>query len=179
MDGLEHTLDALERARSVRFEDVLATWGARVLSLARRLLGADDEALDVRQVAYLRLWGALDGILPGNEGAWLVRVTANLCHDRRRRRRANPVGDEELDERSLARAPSAADASAAHELRHRVAEAIDALPDEEREVCLLRHETELTFREIADLLERPVTTIKSRMARALDHLRQRLEDPSR
>jgi RNA polymerase sigma-70 factor (ECF subfamily) len=62
----------------------------------------------------------------------------------------------------------------AKDLQRRVKAAVLALPDEQREVIVLKEYEGLTFQEIADVLALPVSTVKTRLYRGLDKLRERL-----
>lgn len=68
------------------------------------------------------------------------------------------------------------DAAAAPQIRQRVAKAIDALPDDQREVFLMRQVSGLSFKEIGEIVGAPENTVKSRMRYALDKLRTDLAD---
>ena len=68
------------------------------------------------------------------------------------------------------------DAAAAPQIRARIAVAIDALPDDQREVFLMRQVSGLSFKEIGEIVGAPENTVKSRMRYALDKLRNELAD---
>jgi RNA polymerase sigma-70 factor (ECF subfamily) len=61
-------------------------------------------------------------------------------------------------------------------LKQRIAQAVFELPDEQREVFLMRETSKLSFKEIAEVVGCPENTVKSRMRYALEHLRKMLED---
>jgi len=136
----------------------------RVFRLARRMLGEAAEAEDVTQEAMLRLWRVApdweDG--RGALGTWLYRVTANLCLDRLRRRRAIS-GDalpELADEAPGAlRTIEAADRAAALDA------ALARLPDRQRLAIVLRHLDERGNPEIAAVLGISIEAVESLLAR--------------
>jgi len=120
---------------------------------------------------------------------WIYAIARNLCVDESRRARfrdhksldaKRPGRDGEEGGNLLSRMPSpdvpTDEAAEAPTLRRRMAKAIDALPDDQREVFLLRQLSGLSFREIGETLGVPENTIKSRMRYALEKLRDHLGD---
>jgi RNA polymerase sigma-70 factor (ECF subfamily) len=159
------------------FEDLAQRWDAAILRLAYRLTGDLEEARDVRQMALVKTYRAL----PAFNGharptTWLYRVVLNLCRDRHRRSAARRRMLDAAAGHAGAEVDDAAPGVERGEVARRVAEAIAGLPAREREVVVLRHYHDLPFAGIAELVGAPVTTVKSRMLRALEHLRARLKD---
>ena len=152
------------------FDRLIRRWDARVLNLAWRLTADAEEAKDVRQTVFLRLLSggaAFDG--RARFETWLVRVVINEVRDRARADGARRRRHERLDEPPPDPAPWESLARA--ERDRRVARAVRALPPDEREVLVLRHWQGLSFPQVADVVGAPVTTVKSRAARALERLR--------
>ena len=144
---------------------VLVTeYGPLAHRLAVRLMGAGAEAEDVAQEAMLRLWRAAPTWRAGEAliSTWLYRVTANLCTDRRRRKRAQtwPEGFDPADERP---SPEARLQAAARS--ERLQAAIARLPDRQRIAMVLRHFEERGNAEIADVLEISVEAVESLLSR--------------
>lgn len=144
----------------------------RVFSHAMRMLGGDRaEAEDVTQDALLRLWRAAPGWRRGEAkvSTWLYRVTANLCIDRIRRRRSGPDLDsvpEPMDE-----APSAATGMQQAARAEALQQALDGLPDRQRQAVILRHIEGLSNPEIAEIMDigaRAVESLVARGKRALE-----------
>jgi RNA polymerase sigma-70 factor (ECF subfamily) len=163
-------------------EEVLARFGGPMATLARGMLREPAEAQDVVEEALVRVHEAGPGFR-GERGlrTWVLRITANLCRDRLRRRkftaasldgpvpvndpglRFDPVSgwDDRLDQRAMA---------------ERLDRAIAKLPAEQREAVLLRHRLELSYEEMCGTLRVPLGTVKSRLSRALAALRAELEE---
>lgn len=173
--------DLLEQARRgdrAALERLVRQLDARVLNLAHRLLGEREAAQDVRQQAFLRLLSSLDGFA-GRAAleTWIHRVVVNLCRDRARaraalvrRERASLLAD---FSRGAGALPPEQEVMK-KETGRRVLEALGALPESEREVVVLRHYHDLPFARIAEILDLPPSTVKTRMARGLERLARRL-----
>jgi RNA polymerase sigma-70 factor (ECF subfamily) len=164
--------DAAGQAVTLLFQRL----GDRLLGTASFVLGHREDAREVVQEAFVRLWprrAEVEG--HRNPEAFVFAVVLNAARDLRRRRRvrragALPVGEDE---------PMAAvvDPAVAVERREEVSRAraaIAALPEDEREVFLLRQNGDLTFEVVAETLGIPVGTAKSRMRHALQRLRSAL-----
>ncbi len=161
----------VSRARTPgdRLLDAYTTTRAELTGALTRLLGSPDDALDAAQTAFLkclRTRSRLEGV--GDVKAWFFRVGLNAGRDLRRdtwRRRARP----------LAAAPAVPvvppDDPADRESRDRLRAAIAVLSPAEREVFLLRQNSDRTYDEIARLCRVPVGTVKTRMRAALAKLR--------
>lgn len=156
------------------FEEIVRRWDRRILNLAWRLTGDLDEAQDVRQGVFLRAFTGLARHRGrGRLGTWLYRVTLNLCRDARR----TDAVEERWRTTRQEPAPreSTGEACARTEEERALMRAIAALPDRERETVVLKHYHDLTFREVGVVLGVPATTVKSRLARALERLRWSLD----
>jgi RNA polymerase sigma-70 factor (ECF subfamily) len=153
-------------------------------NLARYLTGNDADAEDLVQETYTRALAAAHQFTPGtNLKAWLFRILRNTCASLYRRRRANPVvggldtvtpGRERSEKGDWLRGDLELD-----RLRSVVAEEIEkalmALSEDARTVVLLDLEG-LSEAEIAQVMDCPAGTVKSRLARARAALRLRLRD---
>jgi len=151
---------------------------ADLLNALTMLLGSRDDAQDAVQEAFLKCWRKRDqvgGIY--NLRAWIFRVGLNSGRDLRRnvwRQRSRPLlGMEPLVERP---SPSPADQLVRLEALDRLRTALQQLRPEEREVFLLRQNTDRTYDEIARLRRVPVGTVKTQMRSALQKLRGVLQE---
>jgi RNA polymerase sigma-70 factor (ECF subfamily) len=145
----------------------------RVVAFAARVLGNPDEAEDVAQEVFTRVWTHARSWQPGRARftTWLFRVALNLCHDRLARRREGPLddGDEPVDP-----APAAVEHLEAADVRRIVARAIEALPERQRTALALCHYQGLGNVEAAEIMEVSVEALESLLARARRTLRERL-----
>lgn len=136
----------------------------RVYAVCRRLVGNDADALDATQdamVAAVRSLSRFDG--RSAFGTWLYRVATNACLDelRRRRRRPRLRRPEEPDPAAAEPDPASAAAD-----RLDLDRALGALPAPFRAAVVLRDVAGLSYQEIAAVLDVPVGTVRSRLARA-------------
>lgn len=158
------------------FGKLALRWEQPIRRLCERMTGDAHKAEDLAQEAFARVFARRMNFEPDARfSTFLWRVALNLCYDelRRRQRRAEFSLDELVDDEAVA--VSAEESSPASHLEERergdfVRAALQRLPEHQRAVVVLRHYEGLKFREIAEVLEIPEGTVKSRMAEALDHL---------
>jgi RNA polymerase sigma-70 factor (ECF subfamily) len=151
--------------------------------LAYRVIGREEDARDVAQETFLRAFRALSGFKgQAKFSSWLYRITLNLCRDWIRRERRTPIAQtpEGVDLIELAGegAPSESieDLVSRKQLGLAVAKAMALLPDEQRTAIILKEYHGLTFQEIADLLDCPLSTVKTRLYQGLTVLRRHLQE---
>jgi RNA polymerase sigma factor (sigma-70 family) len=143
---------------------------ARRLSML--LCGADGD--DAVQDAIVKGWYALDRYREDAPfRAWLLRIVANEAHNRRRS--AGRRSARELRSVELRHTPSAETSVLDAERRASLLAAVDALPPKLRDVVACRHLLDLSEAETATVLGVPAGTVKSRLSRALDRLRETME----
>jgi RNA polymerase sigma-70 factor (ECF subfamily) len=147
----------------------------RMLGLARRMLSDPIEAEDVAQEVFLRVWKQAPTWRPGAArfDTWMHRVALNLCYDRLRRRREEPVA--ETPERPDP-TPTADKGLEQTELGTRVNAALAALPERQREAIVLCHYQELSNIEAARLMDISVEALESLLSRGRRALRAGLAE---
>ncbi len=167
------------------FDDLIRLYERRVYNYAFRLCGRYDEANDVASETFLRVYNSLANFRGDSSFiTWLFRITTNVYLDEKKRQRARPSEslDEMLDleEATVVRQiedPSAGPAEVA-ENRERsdlLQEAISSLPDPQRMMIVMYHMDGLSYEEIAEALDSPIGTVKSRLNRARLSLREILK----
>jgi RNA polymerase sigma-70 factor (ECF subfamily) len=158
-------------------------------NFALRQLRNGTTAEEIVQDAFLRVvQNAAEFKHAARFSTWLYTIARNLCIDHLRKGalRRHPSLDEQerspdgdgpsLGERTADSRANVERAAVSVEIRERVLAAIDELPDEQREVFLMREVASLPFREIAAIVGVPENTIKSRMRYALERLQAALGD---
>jgi RNA polymerase sigma-70 factor (ECF subfamily) len=165
------------------FNQLVTRWERPIFALAYRTLGREEDARDVVQEAFMRAYRGLRGFKgQAKFSSWLYRITVNLCRDWSRRERRAPVvqvpeGSDAVDLADQHATPveSVEELVARREMSHAVARAMAELPEEQRAAILLKEYHGLTFQEIAELLDCPLSTVKTRLYQGLSVLRRRLE----
>src|SRR5205085_7542246 len=145
-------------------------------NLARWLLRNEQDAQDVVQEAYLRAFKSFSGFHGSNGRAWLLTIVRNTSYTLFKKNQAvdfTTTFDEEIH------APGYDSVSPATILEQSedaelIREAMDELPAEFREILVLRHQEDLSYKEIADVAQIPPGTVMSRLARARAKLKERL-----
>lgn len=141
------------------FECLVNRWDVRIAMVIRRMGIADSDVDDLRQEVFIRvLRGANRYALRTCFSAWINRLTLNVIRDCQRKRVPKPM---ELDE-----VTSDLGDVVVHVADRELAGAVDAalqrMDEDQRVVLVLRHYGQLTFREISEVLNEPISTVKSR-----------------
>jgi RNA polymerase sigma-70 factor, ECF subfamily len=163
------------------FDQLVRRWDRKIQGVIYRLVGNHDEARDLSQEAFLKAYRALGTFKQeARFSSWLYQIALNATRDRlRRRRRRTDLSLDDVEEKGESSlrdgAPSALDLIESSDLSRAVAAAMAALPEEQREVVILKEYQGLTFPEIAETLDVPLSTVKTRLYRGLGQLRVRLE----
>ena len=143
-------------------------------NLAKWLLRNEQDAQDVVQEAFLRAFKSFDGFHGSNGRAWLLTIVRNTSYTLLNK---NPVADltTPFDEEihvSGNESVSAATILERSEDTKLIREAMDELPAEFREILTLRHQEDLSYKEIADIAQIAPGTVMSRLARARAKLKE-------
>jgi RNA polymerase sigma factor (sigma-70 family) len=163
------------RRDAAAFSDVVDAHAVTLHRIAARMIGDAVEAEDLAQEALTRLWqhaGRWQAGGPGI-GAWLTRVTMNLCLDRLRKRKFS--SDEAVPERAD-EAPLAPELIAAEQQRQRVVAAIAALPDNQRAAIVLTYYEDRPNAAAAEAMEMNIKAFESLLLRARGALKRALSD---
>ncbi|MGE5344818.1 MAG: RNA polymerase sigma factor, partial [Acidithiobacillales bacterium] len=165
------------------FETLVARYQTRLFRFICRYTNDAEDARDVTQEVFLKVYGALDSFDPRYRfSTWLFRVAGNAAIDHLRRRRGRTVSldlppDQEGDAHAIEprdQRPDPLEELKRMRLRRAIDEAIRKLPDDYRELISLRHYGELPYEEIAELKRLPLGTVKNKLFRARQALRDLL-----
>jgi len=171
-DARTMTGDVHDPARARRFRDLALPHLDEVYTLARYLLRNTADAEDAVQECYLRALKHFDTFRGGAIRPWLFAIVRNVCRSAYAQR---SLGEEKPTDDALPLWNEAPETPEACVLRQRDEESIrrlvSALPDQFREAIVLREINDLSYREIADIIDAPVGTVMSRLARARAMLR--------
>ena len=188
---IKHTVERLtDEALMLRFgegeteafEELLTRYEKRVLCFIRRYVGHEETAADLMQETFIRVIRAADRYKPTAAfSTWILKIARNLCTDAARKKKAykHRVPFEDSNEHLAEKVSgfSATDGPTLnHEIRAKLEHAVDGLPSKQREVFVLRQLLNMSFKEIADVVDSSENTVKSRMRYALESLRVELHD---
>lgn len=176
----EELVEAFQSGDPSAFDTLVLRWDRKIQGAIYRIVGPREDVRDISQEAFLKAYRALGSFKrEARFSSWLYQIALNACRDRMRRRKGRTlVSLDEVEGRRerLDHGPSAFDLVESRDVSRRVAAAVAALSEEQREVVVLKEYQGLTFAEIADVLQVPLSTVKTRLYRALGELRERLED---
>src|SRR3954470_10030917 len=165
------------------FEQLIEKRQRVVAGPVGRMLASSSDVEDIAQQVFVRVWKSAGRYVPRAKfTTWLLKITRNLVFNELRRRKRHPVtplqGEADGEEMQLKddRA-SRPDASLLEtELQGQIEMAIAALPETQRMAVVLRRYQELSYEEIAEVLEQSVPAVKSLLFRARTELRERLRN---
>ena len=156
-------------------------WERHIYGLTLRMLGHTEDARDATQETFISAYTNL-GNFRGDAkfSSWIYRIALNVCHSRlrRRSRRHDASLEEQFEEVGFE--PAAPEAGVdeqvlGEQVSAHVRKALKAIPPEMRQVIVMKEYQDLKFHEIAEILDVPVSTVKTRMYTGLRELRKRLE----
>jgi RNA polymerase sigma-70 factor, ECF subfamily len=164
------------------FGELVKRWERRIFALAYGMLGREEDARDATQETFLAAFRNLRGFRgEAKVSSWLHRIAVNQCITRQRRakvRNEAALDDEAEKDASSFSTPlehSPGRVTEGREQIEAVRRAVKSLPIELRQVVVMKEFEELTFREIADALDLPLSTVKSRLYTAFRQLQMRLQ----
>ena len=168
-----------QRGDEAAFESLVRLHEKRVYALCRRMCRSEDDALEAAQDTFLAVWRGVGSFRADAAfSTWLYRLATNACLDLLRREKKNggnvSLDDEGSSVEPVDRAPSPEEAVERSETQRMVREALLALPDDYRQILLLRETEQLSYAEIAEITGLELGTVKSRISRARLALRNDL-----
>jgi RNA polymerase sigma-70 factor (ECF subfamily) len=170
------------------FEELVKTYQNKVYMLAYRYMGNEDDANDMSQEAFIKAYRSLRSFKgDASFGTWIYRITTNVCLDelRRRKRKIAPVSldeplatlDGDVMEREIPDQTFAADVIYERkEFSQNIQLLLDEMKPEHKTVIVLRDVMELSYEEIAAVLDCSIGTVKSRISRARNILQKKLTE---
>jgi RNA polymerase sigma-70 factor (ECF subfamily) len=169
------------RGDTAAFEELIQRHQTLVIGTVARMLGSNSEVEDIAQQVFVRVWRSAGRYVPRAKfTTWLLKITRNLVFNemRRSKRHAHvPLQPEPQAEEIPIKdeaAPSPADSLLEHELQEAIDQAIAALPESQRMAVVLRRYQDLSYEQIAEVLDLSVPAVKSLLFRARTELRSRL-----
>ena len=160
------------------FGELVRRWERRIFALTYGMLGREEDARDATQETFLAAFRNLRGFRgEAKVSSWLHRIAVNQCISRQRRAkvRSESALNEEQDTFATPVNESPVRVAEGRQETLAVRRAINSLPLDLRQVVVMKEFEELTFREIADALDLPLSTVKSRLYTAMKQLQMRLQ----
>ena len=153
-------------------EELILLYQDILFKLAFRMLGNTEDAADATQTTFLKAFENLKSFDPRFRFfSWIYRITINECLNYHRRDRVSEYVDESVSDQGAGPELAARDS----ELQDAVQSALMTLNDDHRAVITLRHFGELSYTEIASVLELPEKTVRSRLFEARGRLKGAME----
>lgn len=152
------------------FEELIKKHEKSILNLVYRFLGSSNDAEDLTQEVFLRVYRAKDTWQPKAKfSTWLYRITANLCFNWRRRK--TPLSLEDISP-----PPASTEENVDNpEIKREVQKALLELPKNQRLALILCHYEDKSYQEISELLGYSVSSVKSLIFRARQNLKVKLK----
>ena len=174
-DALETLIQRCLRGDQLAWELIVRQYWRKVFNIAYKFVGKHDAAEDLAQDIFLKIFKSLNTFdRRANFQTWLISVSRNLCIDHYRSvRKERETIDREIDPNELSPASHEISPMAHLEQRDRVVllrHALAELPDSLKTAVLMRDIQEMTYQEIADRLQLPEGTVKSRINRGRTEL---------
>jgi len=164
------------------FGEIVKRWERKIFALCFGMLAREDEARDAAQETFIAAYRNLSRFRgEAKVSSWLHRIAVNQCLTTKRRTKTRSedfLDDDKHEEERYFVAPERTSPSRTTEANERltlVRQAVTSLPSELREVIVMKEFEDMTFQEISETLEVPLSTVKSRLYTALKQLRLKLE----
>jgi RNA polymerase sigma-70 factor (ECF subfamily) len=164
------------------FGEIVKRWERKIFALCFGMLNREDEAKDAAQETFIAAFRNLNNFRgDAKVSSWLHRIAINQCLTTKRRTKSRSesfIDDDENSNEKIFVAPARISPSRTTEQNERlkfVRQAVQSLPGDLRQVIVMKEFEDMTFQEISDTLELPLSTVKSRLYTALKQLRMKLE----
>ncbi|MDI6617961.1 MAG: sigma-70 family RNA polymerase sigma factor [Clostridiales bacterium] len=162
------------------FEEIIGRYKKSVYNLCLRMLYNRNEAEDVAQEAFIKIYKGLRSYNGKSKfSTWVLKITSNACIDFMRKRKMNtvPIEDYRTSYGGIEDTSNSPESSyMAYELKKEVEVAVKSLPEKYRMMIIYYHFMNLSYKEISDILNEPMTIVKNRLYRARFMLRNKLMD---
>lgn len=176
----EHLLQLALEGDGACFGELAERWQRRIFSFVCRYVGNVEEAQDLTQDTFAKAYQNLDRLTdPSRFSSWLYKIALNECRMKFRRRRNFshvPLAEQgESDGIDIVDAVTPERHLAEKERGEALRQAFEVLPEEQRSVILMKEYQNLKFQEISEIMNVPLSTVKSRMYLGLKTLRRVME----
>ncbi len=180
----QRTIRRCKRGEEAAFQEILERYRGPIYNLCYRMSRNSEDARDLAQEVFIKVFSLLDRFDEEYAfSSWLFRIATNHCIDHLRRNRlrflsldgmSGPDG-EEYEVQIPAETPEPDIVLQRKQALERLTEVIADLPPHYRAITLLRHDQQLSYEEIAEVLQLPLGTVKARIHRARNLVQQMLK----
>ncbi len=183
-----HEARLIERCKArdaAAYNELYSLYERKMYNFALRMSGNPDDAEDIVQETFIRVFNAIPNFRgEANFSTWVFRIANNVFLDMRKKAKAHPQtslqDSVELEESEVTRqiedpGPQPQDIAQQAELNKIMQEAINSLPDYQKTMVILYHTQSKSYEEIADIMNLPIGTVKSRLNRARIALKSKLQ----
>lgn len=176
----EELVDSVLEGNTRDFDLLIERWQKPLYNFVLRFMNSEEEARDACQDAFINAYRNLDKFKKQSKfSSWLFKIAINRCNTLLRKRKRwrmffEPAADEDFAD-TLADERNAEQHVERQQIYDRIRNAIAMLPPEQKTVLLLKEYKGMKFNEISEMLDCPVSTVKSRMYYAIDGLRKSLK----
>lgn len=181
----EQLVEAAQNDNADAFGAIVKRWERKIFALCFGILQREDDARDAVQETFIAAFRHLKNFRgDAKVSSWLHRIAVNQCLTKKRRAKVrgessleNETGIEEVSAFASPHASPARQTEAKQKILL-IRRAVQALPNELKEIVVMKEFEEMTFQEISETLEMPLSTVKSRLYTALKQLKMKLEKMS-
>jgi RNA polymerase sigma-70 factor (ECF subfamily) len=177
----EELVDSVLQGNIRDFDLLIDRWQKPLYNFILRFMNSEEEAKDACQDSFVNAYRNLAKFKKQSKfSSWLFKIAINRCNTLLRKQKRwktffDPMGDQQNFADVITEEHSAEQTVEREQIYSRIRRAISMLPPEQRTVLLLKEYEGMKFHEISEMLECPVSTVKSRMYYALDGLRRALK----
>jgi RNA polymerase sigma-70 factor, ECF subfamily len=164
------------------FGEIVRRWERKIFALCYGMLSREEEAKDAAQETFIAAYRNLKNFRgEAKVSSWLHRIAVNQCLTIKRRAKTRSesfLDDEQNAEEKVFVAPPDLQPSRTAEQNERlqmIRQAVNSLPADLRQIIVMKEFEDMTFQQISDTLDLPLSTVKSRLYTALKQLRMKLE----
>lgn len=183
----EALVERTVRGDTRAYDELVTRWQRVIYNLVYRMLGKEHEAEEVCQDAFTAAYLNLKNFRrEAKFSSWLYRIAINLSTSHLRKRRRAPwesldemhekgaLADFESVQWNLGAHPSIEDHAIEHDRARRVRSSLERIPHDHRVILILKEYHGLTFKEISEVLNIPISTVKTRMYAGLNEMKKHL-----
>jgi len=161
------------------FEEIIFLYQQRIFKLAYWFLQDPEDAMEIVQDTFLRLYKNIHGFREGTRfQGWIFRIATNLCIDyyrkfKKRQQKGEDINRWAADRQALADSTDNPEEQASRQvLRENIKNSVRRLPKREKMIFVLKHYSQLKYREIAEIMNISTGTVKSAHHRALSRVKR-------